>query len=94
MGNADVLAQHSMRAILDGSGMTRDSAAARIFGYSNAHADQRTMLLAMGRDEAPGRLDYDAKSTIGSVPTSTSFALRRSMRRRSSRCAISLARLG
>ncbi len=59
LGGAEQVAEDALQAILDRGGLSRDELASRMGGYSEEGRDRRLMLLAMGRDQAPGRLHYD-----------------------------------
>jgi hypothetical protein len=61
-GGPKGMARHAIRAILRGSGLTRHQYARKVFGYDDAGAEHRQVFLAMGKDAAPGRLDYDEEN--------------------------------
>jgi choline dehydrogenase-like flavoprotein len=58
MGTNDVLAERALRAVLTQGGLSAAGVAREMFGYDARGAAHRTMLLAMGRDAAPGVLQY------------------------------------
>lgn len=60
LGGSKLTGDDAVDAIVALGGLNRDRAAARLFEYSDAGRERRLMLLAMGRDERPGRLHYDA----------------------------------
>jgi hypothetical protein len=53
------LAEDALQALVDGGGQSPKEVASRLLGYSPERAEHRMMLLAMGRDQAVGRLAYD-----------------------------------
>lgn len=61
-GGGAQISKHVAAAVLGAGGLSRTQWAARLFGYANVRADRRLMLLAMGRDAAPGILHYDPKT--------------------------------
>ena len=58
-GGNDTLAEHALNAVLNQGGLKAAEVARQMFGYDASGAAHRTMLLAMGRDAAPGVLQYD-----------------------------------
>jgi choline dehydrogenase-like flavoprotein len=60
LGDALVIGDHALRAILQGADGDRNHYVREVLGYDATRARRRVMLLAMGRDAAPGALVYDA----------------------------------
>ncbi len=58
-GGFSALSDHAAAALLSGGGRSRQQLAQRVLGYDDTGAEYRLMLLAMGRDAAPGLLEYD-----------------------------------
>ncbi len=59
LSDKEVLAADALQSIFERGGSAPADVASRLLGYSGERADDRMMLLAMGRDEAQGRLAYD-----------------------------------
>jgi choline dehydrogenase-like flavoprotein len=57
-GTDQDLAERALRSILRGADLPSDTWATKVLGYDDAGADNRLMLLAMGRDAASGTLIY------------------------------------
>ena len=62
LGPLDALGRDAATALASGGGLSRTDVATRLLGYSAAGAEQRMMLLAMGRDRVPGRLHFDRQT--------------------------------
>ncbi|HEX2731356.1 MAG TPA: GMC oxidoreductase [Polyangiaceae bacterium] len=58
-GNGRQMAAPVGAALLSAGGLDRAQVAEHIAGYANQRSERRLMLLAMGRDAAPGVLHYD-----------------------------------
>ncbi len=58
-GGVSALTDHASLALLTAGGLSRHEIVKRVLGYEDIGAQHRLMLLAMGRDAAPGLLEYD-----------------------------------
>jgi choline dehydrogenase-like flavoprotein len=62
LGSSDAIASQAMFALLEGGATSRTDRARDVFGFDDAGAERRLMLLAMGRDSHPGALVFDEES--------------------------------